>query len=250
MPEAERARALRPGARDRPSRVRRERGTAGGRGPGQRAFASGRSTRGESDATGSAAGSRAGSGARGGAGSHRARGPRARPHAQTGGARGRDLASHRPARHGLDEDGEGRGPRARRARRRRVRRRPCRAARRGGGARPCGSGCPARPDEGQGPPGRLFRLDTRRRKDYAIHASGIDITGASTKGKDAKIAGGAAAAGAIIGGIADGGSGAVKGGLIGGAAGGAAVLATRGEEIELKSGSQLKIELRSSLRLD
>jgi hypothetical protein len=87
-------------------------------------------------------------------------------------------------------------------------------------------------------------------KNYAIQTSRIDMAGASTKGKDAKIAGGAAAAGAIIGGIADGGSGAVKGGLIGGAAGGAAVLATRGEEIELKAGSLHKVELRSSLRLD
>jgi hypothetical protein len=87
-------------------------------------------------------------------------------------------------------------------------------------------------------------------KTHAIQTSRIEVTGASTKGKDAKIAGGAAAAGAIIGGIADGGSGALKGGLIGGAAGGAAVLATRGEEIELKAGSLHKIELRSSLRFD
>jgi len=54
----------------------------------------------------------------------------------------------------------------------------------------------------------------------------------------------------VIGGIADGGSGAVKGGLIGGAAGGAAVLATRGADVELKAGSRHKVELRSSLRLD
>ena len=85
---------------------------------------------------------------------------------------------------------------------------------------------------------------------FAFEASRIDVTAASTKGKDAKIAGGAAAAGVIIGGIADGGGGAVKGGLIGGAAGGAAVLATRGEEVELKAGSRYKIELKSSLRFD
>lgn len=87
-------------------------------------------------------------------------------------------------------------------------------------------------------------------KAHAIQASRIDVTAASTTGKDVKIAGGAAAAGAVIGGIADGGSGAVKGGLIGGAAGGAAVLATRGGDVELKAGSRHKIELRSSLRLD
>jgi type IV secretory pathway VirB10-like protein len=86
-------------------------------------------------------------------------------------------------------------------------------------------------------------------RSYDIEATPIDVTAGSSKGKDAKIAGGAAAAGAIIGGIADGGGGALKGGLIGGAAGGAAVLATRGVEVELKAGSRHQIELRSALRV-
>ena len=86
-------------------------------------------------------------------------------------------------------------------------------------------------------------------RSYTISATGFDVTAGSSKGKDAKIAGGAAAAGAIIGGIADGGSGALKGGLIGGAAGGAAVLATRGMEVELASGSSYTIKLQKSLRL-
>jgi len=84
---------------------------------------------------------------------------------------------------------------------------------------------------------------------YAIDATGFDVTAGSSKGKDAKIAGGAAAAGILIGGIAGGGSGALKGGLIGGAAGGAAVLATRGVEVDLKAGTQYKIELKKSLRV-
>jgi hypothetical protein len=84
---------------------------------------------------------------------------------------------------------------------------------------------------------------------YAIEATGFDVTAGSSKGKDAKIAGGAAAAGILIGGIAGGGSGALKGGLIGGAAGGAAVLATRGVEVDLKAGTQYKIELKKSLRV-
>jgi hypothetical protein len=84
---------------------------------------------------------------------------------------------------------------------------------------------------------------------YPIRATGFDVSAGSSKGKDAKIAGGAAAAGAVIGAIADGGSGAVKGGLLGGAAGGAAVLATRGAEVELASGSSYRIKLRESLRL-
>jgi hypothetical protein len=88
--------------------------------------------------------------------------------------------------------------------------------------------------------GRTFRID----------ATGFDVTAGSSKGKDAKIAGGAAAGGAVIGAIADGGEGALKGGLLGGALGGAAVLATRGQEVELPAGSRYKIELRKSLRLN
>lgn len=84
---------------------------------------------------------------------------------------------------------------------------------------------------------------------YAIDATGFDVTAGSSKGKDAKIAGGAAAAGILIGGIAGGGSGALKGGLIGGAAGGAAVLATRGVEVDLKAGTQYEIQLKKSLRV-
>jgi len=87
-------------------------------------------------------------------------------------------------------------------------------------------------------------------KTFRIDATGFDVTAGSSKGKDAKIAGGAAAAGAIIGAIADGGEGALKGGAIGGAAGGAAVLATRGQEVELKAGSRYKIELKKSLQLN
>jgi hypothetical protein len=86
-------------------------------------------------------------------------------------------------------------------------------------------------------------------RSYPIQATGFDVTAGSSKGQDAKIAGGAAAAGAVIGAIADGGSGAVKGGLIGGAAGGAAVLATRGAEVELASGSSYEVKLQKSLRL-
>jgi hypothetical protein len=86
-------------------------------------------------------------------------------------------------------------------------------------------------------------------RSYKISATGFDVTAGSSKGKDAKIAGGAAAAGALIGAIAGGGSGAAKGGVIGGAAGGAAVLATRGVEVELASGSSYTLQLTKSLRL-
>jgi hypothetical protein len=86
-------------------------------------------------------------------------------------------------------------------------------------------------------------------RSYPISATGFDVTAGSSKGKDAKIAGGAAAAGTLIGAIAGGGSGAAKGAVIGGAAGGAAVLATRGVEVVLESGSEYKLKLEKSLRL-
>jgi hypothetical protein len=87
-------------------------------------------------------------------------------------------------------------------------------------------------------------------KTFRIDATGFDVTAGSSAGKDAKIAGGAAAGGAVIGAIAGGGDGALKGGLIGGALGGAAVLATRGQEVQLPAGSLYKIELRKSLQLN
>jgi hypothetical protein len=85
---------------------------------------------------------------------------------------------------------------------------------------------------------------------YVLDATPLDVTAASSKGRDAKILGGAAAAGAIIGAIADGGSGALKGGAIGGAAGGAAVLATKGKEVVFKTGERYSIELKNRLQVD
>ncbi len=87
-------------------------------------------------------------------------------------------------------------------------------------------------------------------KTYRIEASPIDVTAQKQKGRDAKIIGGAAAVGAIIGGIKDGGGGAAKGGLLGGVAGTGAVLLTRGQEVEFPAGSSHKIRLTRSLSLD
>jgi hypothetical protein len=85
---------------------------------------------------------------------------------------------------------------------------------------------------------------------YDITARPIDVTAESSKGRDAKIVGGGALVGAIIGGIKDGGSGAAKGGLLGGAAGGGAVLLTRGKEVEFPAGTRFKVTLRERLVLD
>lgn len=89
-----------------------------------------------------------------------------------------------------------------------------------------------------------------RNRSYPIQAWRWDVTAESSRSRDAKIAGGATAAGAIIGAITGGGKGALKGGIIGGAAGGAAVLATRGNEVELRAGALNKLTLRQSLRIE
>lgn len=85
---------------------------------------------------------------------------------------------------------------------------------------------------------------------YPIDATPVDVTAESSKSQDTKIAGGAAAAGAIIGAIAGGGKGALKGGAIGGAAGGAAVLATRGQEVVLESGTELEVTVNQKAQID
>lgn len=64
-----------------------------------------------------------------------------------------------------------------------------------------------------------------------------------TKKEDAAKIGIGAAAGAIIGGIADGGKGAAVGSVIGGGAGAAVVLMTPGDEVSLPTGAPLTIEL-------
>lgn len=76
------------------------------------------------------------------------------------------------------------------------------------------------------------------------------MTAAAQKGRDAKIIGGGAAAGALIGAIAGGGSGAAKGAAIGGAAGGGTVLATKGKEVVFPAGSKLTVTLKTAVALD
>ena len=84
---------------------------------------------------------------------------------------------------------------------------------------------------------------------HPIEASPIDITAGDSHKRDAAIIGGSAGAGAIIGGIKDGGKGAGIGALIGGAAGTGVVLVTRGKEVELPAGTQVKVTLRRSVSI-
>jgi len=69
------------------------------------------------------------------------------------------------------------------------------------------------------------------------------VQGDSSKGEDAKTVGGTAAQGALIGVIADRGTGAAVGGGVGAAAGTAAVLLSRGKDLVLEPGPTLKIVL-------
>ena len=77
----------------------------------------------------------------------------------------------------------------------------------------------------------------------ALVTNPVSFEGEASKGEDATKIGAGAGIGAIIGGIAGGGKGAAKGGAIGAAAGTGAVLATRGKEVELASGTDITATL-------
>jgi len=83
---------------------------------------------------------------------------------------------------------------------------------------------------------------------HSIETTGLYVEAEKGTKKDAAIIGGGAAAGAIIGGIVGGKKGAGKGVLVGGAAGTGAVLATKGEEVDLPAGAGWTIEVLSTLR--
>jgi type IV secretion system protein VirB10 len=73
------------------------------------------------------------------------------------------------------------------------------------------------------------------------------VQGDSSKGDDAKTVGGAAAEGALIGVIANRGTGAAVGGAGGAAVGTAAVLLSRGKDLVLEPGTTLEIVLDRAL---
>jgi hypothetical protein len=76
-----------------------------------------------------------------------------------------------------------------------------------------------------------------------LRTNPLMFEGEASKGEDATKIGAGAVGGAIVGGILGGGSGAAKGAAIGGAAGTGVVLATRGKDVELASGSELAASL-------
>ena len=87
-------------------------------------------------------------------------------------------------------------------------------------------------------------------KTYAISAGRISLLAPKTHGRDAKIIGGGAAAGALVGAIADGKKGAGVGALVGGGAGTGVVLTTRGKEVTLPAGARWRVRLLKPLTLD
>jgi len=82
-----------------------------------------------------------------------------------------------------------------------------------------------------------------------LRTNPVSFEGEASKGDDAKKVGIGAGIGAAIGAIAGGGSGAAKGAAIGGGAGGAAVLATRGKDVEVAAGTAIDATTAAPLTL-
>jgi len=80
-----------------------------------------------------------------------------------------------------------------------------------------------------------------------LRTNPVIFEGEASKGEDATKIGIGAGIGAAIGGLLGGGDGAAKGAAIGGAAGTGTVLATRGKEIELTSGTNIDATLATPL---
>ena len=88
-----------------------------------------------------------------------------------------------------------------------------------------------------------------RGRTQELEVSPVVVEAPGEGGRDAKVVGGSAAAGAVLGAIAGGGKGAVKGAVIGAGAGGAAVLISKGKEVDMPAGSRWTVRLRNSVRL-
>jgi hypothetical protein len=96
---------------------------------------------------------------------------------------------------------------------------------------------------------KFTEIDVRGRR-YAIGTRTLAAQAGKSHGRDAKVIGGGAGAGALVGAIADGKEGAAKGALIGGAAGTGVVLTTRGKEVVFPAGGRYRLRLSRSLAVD
>lgn len=90
---------------------------------------------------------------------------------------------------------------------------------------------------------------TVRGESHRIAISDLAMTAEAQHGRDAKIIGGSTAAGAIIGGIVNGGRGAKKGAIIGAGAGAGAVLINKGQDVEMPAGSRWTVRVKETVRL-
>jgi outer membrane lipoprotein SlyB len=82
---------------------------------------------------------------------------------------------------------------------------------------------------------------------YTIRTAPFVYEAAGTKAEDAKKIGIGAATGALIGGLTGGKKGAVVGSAIGGGAGTALVVTTPGDEVGVRSGRTLRMQLTDAL---
>jgi hypothetical protein len=82
---------------------------------------------------------------------------------------------------------------------------------------------------------------------YAMSAEHFSRQASATKGEDATKIGIGAGAGAVVGGLLGGTKGAAQGAAVGGGAGTGVVLATKGKEVRLPSGTDVSIQLAAPL---
>lgn len=92
-----------------------------------------------------------------------------------------------------------------------------------------------------------FNRITAHGEDHRARTSLYAREAEATKGKDAKKIGVGAGAGAIIGGIVGGGKGAAIGAGVGGGAGTGMVLATKGKEVAVSAGAQVRVTLQDAV---
>ncbi len=89
-----------------------------------------------------------------------------------------------------------------------------------------------------------------RGEEHRLDTTAIDVEGPESHERDAAIIGGSTVGGAIVGGILGGGKGARKGAIVGAVGGTGAVLATKGREIEIPSGSRWTVRVKGRVVTD
>jgi hypothetical protein len=87
-------------------------------------------------------------------------------------------------------------------------------------------------------------------KTYTVSTATVSKQAPKSHERDTKVITGSAVAGALVGAVADGGKGAAVGAAVGAGAGTGVVLATRGEEVSLPSGTRWRVRLTKPLAVD